>query len=150
MQVKNLFSQLKPHLKNITALINNAGVYKPANFDKDDDSVWEIHFNANLMSAVRLTRFLWPTLKENKAHIVNISSTLAIRPIANTVAYSAIKAAMNNWTLSLAIEGGPFGVTANCICPGLVDTPIHGFHGSAYKEFNLLDVLVSLKTLQPP
>jgi NAD(P)-dependent dehydrogenase (short-subunit alcohol dehydrogenase family) len=35
---------------------------------------------------------------------------------------------MINWTLSLAQEGGEFNIRANCICPGIVDTPLHGFH----------------------
>lgn len=57
-----------------------------------------------------------------------MASTLGLKPTANTAAYSAIKAAMINWTYSLAQEGGAFNIRANCICPGIVDTPIHSFH----------------------
>lgn len=146
-QIQSLFKKLEPHIENLTALVNNAGAYKQASMEKDSDSVWEFHIEANLMSAIRLTRLLWPTLKKNKAHIVNISSTLAIRPILNTVAYSAIKAAMNNWTLSLALEGAADGITANCICPGLIDTPIHGFHDSKTPED--MDLKKSLQKIQP-
>ncbi|MCB0378680.1 MAG: SDR family oxidoreductase [Bdellovibrionales bacterium] len=111
----------------IQALVNNAGAYQPKSIDKDDDHVWDFHFQTNLMSAVRMTRGLWANLKESGGAILNISSTLAIRPIERTAAYSALKAAMNNWTLALAIEGAPHGIRANAICPGLVQTPIHTF-----------------------
>jgi len=126
--------KLSPRLESLnyplTALINNAGIYQPKSLDQDQDQVWDQHYQSNLMSAVRLTRQLWPDLKKNKGAVLNISSTLAIRPIANTAAYSALKAAMNNWTLSLALEGAPHGLRANAICPGLVDTPIHSFFES--------------------
>ena len=123
---------LKEKLKDIKvdALINNAGIFKPQSVADDQDETWEVHFQSNMMSAVRLTRALWEQLKDSKGCILNISSTLGIRPIANTSAYSALKAAMNNWTLGLAIEGANFGVRANAICPGIVDTPIHSYHQS--------------------
>ncbi len=118
----------------IDALINNAGIFQPCPIEDDNDEVWENHFQSNLMSAVRLTRALWPQLKESKGVILNISSTLAMRPIPNTAAYSAIKAAMSNWTQALALEGAPLGIRANAICPGIIDTPIHSYVGSPKPE----------------
>jgi NAD(P)-dependent dehydrogenase (short-subunit alcohol dehydrogenase family) len=41
---------------------------------------------------------------------------------------------MINWTLSLAQEGASHGIRANCICPGIVDTPIHSFHHQDFEE----------------
>ncbi len=131
----------------IAALINNAGVYQPKSLEEDDDEVWDQHYQCNLMSAVRLTRQFWPLLKANKGVILNISSTLAIRPILNTAAYSALKAAMNNWTLSLAIEGAPHGLRANAICPGIIETPIHNFFESTDPKD--LETYKSLQKLQP-
>ncbi|MEM7645426.1 MAG: SDR family oxidoreductase [Pseudomonadota bacterium] len=125
--IKTFASEFSYH-QDLLALVNNAGVYQPGAMDDDRDAVWDYHYQNNLMSAVRLTRQFWSTLKANKGSILNISSTLAVRPIANTMAYSALKSAMNNWTQALAIEGAPHQVRANCICPGIVDTPIHAFH----------------------
>ena len=128
----NSTNSLIKELQNyeVSALVNNAGIYQPNAVEKSDEDIWTKHFQVNLMSAVRLTSGLWENLKKNNGSIVNISSTLAIRPIANTAAYSALKAAMNNWSQSLAIEGAPFGVKSNCVCPGIIDTPIHQFHQS--------------------
>lgn len=111
----------------LAALVNNAGVYERRSLADSDDALWSRMFDFNLMSAVRLTRGLMPLLIAGGGCVVNVSSTLGLKPVADTGPYSALKAAMVNWTETLAIECGPKGVRANCVCPGLVDTPIHNF-----------------------
>jgi NAD(P)-dependent dehydrogenase (short-subunit alcohol dehydrogenase family) len=59
--------------------------------------------------------------------IINISSTAALKPIPYYSAYGASKAALNYWSQCLALELAPW-VRVNTISPGVVDTPIHGFH----------------------
>lgn len=132
----------------ISVLVNNAGIYKEGSFTKGKDSDWEEIFQNNLMSTVRLTRFIMPLmLKNREGSIVNVSSTLGLKPTADTSIYSSLKAAMNNLTQSLALEYGPQGVRVNVVCPGIVDTPIHGFHKLAGKEKE--KVMKSLAGLQP-
>jgi len=129
-------------------LINNAGVFKIHSAEEGSDEIWKEQFEVNLLGPVRLTRLLLPYFKKyKKASIVNVSSTLGLKPTANTGAYSAIKAAMINWTQSLALELGPEGIRVNCVCPGIVDTPIHSFHGlpSAAKG----EALKKMSSLQP-
>lgn len=145
--IGDLKKQLEYHSANISALINNAGIYSPGLFAKEDDNNWLLHFETNLMGPVRLTRALWPQLQKNKGCITNVSSTLGLRPIVRTGAYSALKAAMNNWTQTLALEGAEVGIRANCICPGLVDTPIHSYHNSQKPED--VTLLQRLQKLQP-
>lgn len=112
-----------------TILINNAGIFQRSSLEKTTDADWMLQFQINLLSAVQLTRLIWPRFIENKkGSVVNIASTLGLKTSANTGAYGAVKAAMINWTQSLAQEGGPHNIRANCICPGIVDTPIHDFH----------------------
>lgn len=131
--IKTLQSKFSD-LPKLDCLVNNAGIFMPQSVDEDQDETWEKQFETNLMGPIRLTRLCWPLLKSSKGRVINISSTLAIRPIANTAAYSATKAAMNNWTQSLAIEGAQHGITANAICPGIVDTPIHSYVDSERPE----------------
>lgn len=110
-------------------LINNAGIFNVGHVEDTTDEIWRQQFEVNLLSAVQLTRFIWPMFKRSRhGAVVNISSTLGVKPTANTGAYSAIKAAMINWTQSLALEGGADNIRTNCICPGIIDTPIHSFH----------------------
>lgn len=135
----------------LVGLINNAGIYRPQRLDENEMSVWKTQFQTNLFGAVHLTSCLLPLLKDSKGSIVNISSTLGIRPIESTAAYSASKAAMNNWTHALAIELAPWGVRANVICPGIVETPIHSFYGDVDVELrSQLDSMQPLGRIGQP
>ncbi len=137
-QIQQLSAELKKQGANISVLVNNAGIYKPSLLEKDTEDSWNTQFATNLFGPVLLTRLLWSQLVKNKGAVVNVSSTLGIRPIENTGAYSASKAAMNSWTQTLALEAGPQGVRVNAICPGLIDTPIHSFHQSTSLEHQAL------------
>lgn len=129
-------------------LVNNAGIFEMTSFEEGGLEPWRRQFETNFFGAVSLTHKIYPYFKKQKrGSIVNVSSGLGLKPSASTAAYSATKAAMNNWTQSLALEGGPHGIRVNCICPGLVDTPIHSFHNLPEKErFATKD---KMKSLQP-
>lgn len=128
-QHKDMIQKKLNELAAPTILINNAALFQQGLLEETTDDAWETQFQTNLLSAVKLTKFFWPIFKKNnKGSVLNISSTLGIKPTANTGAYSALKAALNNWTLSLAQEGGKYNIRANCVCPGIIDTPMHSFH----------------------
>jgi len=119
------------HISIPTILVNNAGIYTQNKPDDTTMTVWKDMFEVNLFGSVQITQTMWTIFKENKkGSIVNVASTLGIKPAPNTSAYSASKAAMVNWTTCLAQEGGEFNIRANSICPGIVETPIHGFYNA--------------------
>lgn len=110
-------------------LINNAGMIEKSSFEKSSIESWQKQFQVNLLGPVLWTQQLLPLLfNVSSARIINISSTLGLRPIPETSAYSATKAAMNSWTQSLALELAPRNIPVNALCPGLVETPIHDFY----------------------
>ncbi len=129
--VANLISKVSKQVPQIKALVNNAGIWKRLSFLDTDDNTWREQFETNVLGSVRITRELLKLsiAQKTSLSVVNISSTLGVRSIADTAAYSASKAAMVSWTKTLALEVAKNGVRVNCICPGLVDTPIHDFHG---------------------
>lgn len=126
---KELLLKKISELTTPTILVNNAGIFHRGSVEETSADIWLHQFQINLLSAVQLTQVLWPLFKKNKkGSVVNISSTLGLKPTSDTGAYSAMKAAMINWTQSLAQEGGTYNIRANCICPGVIDTPIHDFY----------------------
>lgn len=124
LQVKRVTTHLAAQGRRISALINNAGIFDRRRFSESSDELWQKHFEANVLGPARLTRECLPLLAEN-AVIVNVSSTLGVRPIVETSVYSAMKAATISWTQTLALELAPHGHRVCAVCPGLIDTPIH-------------------------
>ena len=135
---------------DLQILINNAGIFERTNHTSDGGSLstWRKQFDTNLFSAINITEKILPLfMQKKKGSIVNVSSTLGLKPSADTAAYSASKAAMINWTQSLAQELGPLQIRVNCVAPGIVDTPIHSFHH--LKTEDKQNVLNQLSPLQP-
>jgi NAD(P)-dependent dehydrogenase (short-subunit alcohol dehydrogenase family) len=77
----------------------------------------------NLTGAFHVTRAVLGGMIERRAgRIVNIASGTAVRVSAGAAAYASSKAGLIAFTKAVAAEGAPFGVTANAVSPGLVDT----------------------------
>ncbi|KFI06390.1 SDR family oxidoreductase [Massilia sp. BSC265] len=87
------------------------------------DAMWEAALQANLMSAVRLDRAFLPAMLERRSGaIIHITSIQRRLPLyESTVAYAA-KAALANYSKSLANEFGPHGIRVNSIAPGFIET----------------------------
>src|SRR5262249_40688680 len=81
-------------------------------------AAWRANLDANVLTAVLVTEALRPRLAPGGT-VISISSIAAHRPGAGS--YSAAKAAVEAWNLSLAQELGPDRITANVIAPGFID-----------------------------
>lgn len=133
---------------DLQVLINNAGQAAYKSLEESGDDVWQNLLNINLMAPVRLSRALIPHLKKRGGGvIVNVGSTVGMRPVASLSAYSATKAALVSFTKSLALELAPYQIRANCVNPGAVDTdmPFQGIQGD--KRRQVQDRLSSLHPL---
>lgn len=105
-----------------TVLVNNAGIIRDNLLFKMTVDDWDAVMNVHLRGAFLMTRAVQQHMVEaGFGRIVNLSSTSALgnRGQAN---YSAAKAGMQGLTKTLAIELGKFGVTANAIAPGFIET----------------------------
>lgn len=90
-----------------------------------DDAYFQRVLDVNLVAVFRLVREATPHLKAHGAgRIVTIGSTTSTYGDEGLCAYSASKHAVLGFTKSVAAELGPFGVTATCVQPGAIDTPM--------------------------
>ncbi|WP_255708371.1 3-oxoacyl-ACP reductase FabG [Blastococcus sp. KM273128] len=121
-QVEAAIERIVTELGPPTVLVNNAGVLRDNMLFKMSDSDWDIVMNVHLKGAFLMTRAAQKHMIDAKwGRIVNLSSTSALgnRGQAN---YSTAKAGLQGFTKTLAIELGKFGVTANAIAPGFIET----------------------------
>jgi len=103
-------------------LVNNAGVLRDNLLFKMSDDDWETVMNVHLKGAFLCSRAAQAHMVQQKyGRIISLSSVSALgnRGQAN---YSTAKAGLQGLTRTLAIELGPFGVTANAVAPGFIDT----------------------------
>jgi 3-oxoacyl-[acyl-carrier protein] reductase len=103
-------------------LVNNAGVTRDNMLFKMSDSDWDTVMNVHLRGAFLMTRATQKYMTEAKwGRVVSLSSVSALgnRGQAN---YSTAKAGLQGFTKTIAIELGKFGVTANAIAPGFIET----------------------------
>jgi 3-hydroxybutyrate dehydrogenase len=106
-------------------LVNNAGVQHVAAIEDFPLEAWERLIAVMLTAPFLLTRTAWPHMKaQGWGRIINISSLNAMRAEPNKAAYNAAKSGLLGLTQTAAVEGGPHGITAHAICPGLVRTPL--------------------------
>jgi NAD(P)-dependent dehydrogenase (short-subunit alcohol dehydrogenase family) len=123
----------------VDVLFNNAGsggAYGPVEEVASDD--WDHTVNLLLRSVFYGTKHAVPHMKRaGRGAIVSTSSVAGIRGFRYGHAYSAAKAGVINLTRSTAIELGPYGIRANCVCPGDILTPMQGGGDPAAIEASL-------------
>jgi NAD(P)-dependent dehydrogenase (short-subunit alcohol dehydrogenase family) len=113
----------------IDILVNNAGAPSDAAlgmgmFDLDPKE-WVSTYERNLISALRLSAYFSPQMKERGwGRIIQITSGLAYAPRGLQGDYTASKAALNNFTFNLSRALANTGVTVNGISPGMTVTPM--------------------------
>src|SRR5699024_2202981 len=121
-QVDAAVERVAEQLGAPTVLVNNAGIIRDNLLFKMDVSEWDAVMNVHLRGAFLMTKACQAYMTREKfGRIVNLSSTSA-QGNRGQVNYSAAKAGMQGFTKTLAIELGKFGVTANAIAPGFIET----------------------------
>lgn len=115
---------LKEH-HNVDILVNNAGIQHVEKVETFSAKNWERILSINLSSALYTTQAVLPFMrKQGWGRIINIASVHGIVASVEKSAYVASKHGLIGFTKVLALETAGSGVTANCICPGWVLTPL--------------------------
>jgi 3-oxoacyl-[acyl-carrier protein] reductase len=121
-QVENAVKEVYEKFGSLDILVNNAGVIRDNLLFKMSDSDWQTVMDVHLKGSFNSARAVQKYMVENKyGRIINISSTSALgnRGQAN---YAAAKAGLQGFTKTLAIELGRYGITANSVAPGFIET----------------------------
>ncbi len=108
----------------IDLLVYNAGVTGSGSVVTETPERWAAVLETNLTGAFLVTRAAMPALVARGGALVTVASTSAYQASAGTVAYCASKAGLLMLTRCVAVDHGPQGVRANCVCPGWVRTPM--------------------------
>jgi 3-oxoacyl-[acyl-carrier protein] reductase len=121
-QVEAALERVASELGAPTVLVNNAGVIRDNLLFRMTDDDWDMVLGVHLRGAFLMSRAVQKYMVDQRyGRIVNLSSSSALGN-RGQVNYSAAKAGMQGFTKTLAIELGPFGVTANAVAPGFIVT----------------------------
>jgi NAD(P)-dependent dehydrogenase (short-subunit alcohol dehydrogenase family) len=104
-------------------LVNNAGVSTMNRIEDLTVDEWDFNFDVNARGVFLVTRATLPGMIARSAGcIVNTASMAGKKAVPLLAHYAASKWACIGFTLSAAVELGPYGIRVNCVCPGYVET----------------------------
>jgi NAD(P)-dependent dehydrogenase (short-subunit alcohol dehydrogenase family) len=109
----------------VDALVNNAGINMAKRIEDLDIGDWNKVFDINLRSVYLFCKSVWPHfVSRSYGAIVNVASVMGQVGGVSSPAYCSTKAGMIMLTRCLAKDGARYGIRANSVCPGYIDTPI--------------------------
>ena len=122
----------------IDVVVNAAGIIAMGATDSTSDELWDRVMDLNVRAPFRMMRAAFPSLKERRGAVVNVSSVNGERVFPNLAAYNTSKAALDQVTRCAAIDWAPYGVRVNAVNPGVTVTNLHrrsGMNEAAYEAF---------------
>lgn len=123
VQVQAMVADAVAQMGSIHAVINNAGILRASDVEHCPEEYWDSVMDINAKGTFLVVQAVLPVMKaQNYGRICNISSIGGKHGAPEQAHYSASKAAVMGFTRVLAQEVGAFGITANCICPGIILT----------------------------
>jgi 3-oxoacyl-[acyl-carrier protein] reductase len=124
-QVEALVPQAEEKMEKLDILVANAGITKDNLFVQLRDEDWESVININLTATFRLSRAAMKTMMRRRhGRIIGITSVVGVTGNPGQGNYTAAKAGMIGMMKSIAKEYAKRGVTANCVAPGFIATPM--------------------------
>lgn len=126
-QVEQMIQQTVEDFGGLDILVNNAGIHIPGSSQDISVAEWDRVVSVNLRGVFLTTKLAIPHLKNSQyGRIIQIASVHAFGGGAGP-AYASAKAAVVNMVKDTALEVGKFGITANAICPGYIETAIQDY-----------------------
>ena len=124
-EIERMMKRCAEELGPVDILVNNAGIQHVSPVEDFPPDKWDAIIAINLSSAFHTSRLAVPGMKEKQwGRIVNTASAHSLVASPNKSAYVAAKHGIAGFTKTLALETAKDGITANCISPGYVWTPL--------------------------
>jgi 3-oxoacyl-[acyl-carrier protein] reductase len=121
--VESLVERTVKELGRLDILVNNAGITRDKLLKDLTAADWDAVLNLNLRGTFLVSKYATPVMVAARwGRVINMSSRAHLGNKGQTN-YSASKAGVIGFTRALSLELGKFGVTANCIAPGIIATP---------------------------
>ena len=122
-QARACVEQAVAQFGKLDILVNNAGVLL-VNAETDDFPVekFDEHIRCNIRSAFLMTKFALPHLRKTRGSIISAGSEGGINGQPRNAVYGGTKGFLHSFTMGVAVEQAQYGVRANCVCPGPIDT----------------------------
>jgi 3-oxoacyl-[acyl-carrier protein] reductase len=124
--VKRAYEEAMRALGKIDIVVNNAGTSATSPFEKLTDEFLQQDFDQKLFAAVRLSRFVWPQMKERRwGRIINVLNIGAKAPRGGSAPTSITRAAGMALTKVLSHEGAPHNILVNAMLVGFIEADQH-------------------------
>jgi meso-butanediol dehydrogenase/(S,S)-butanediol dehydrogenase/diacetyl reductase len=123
--VAGMVREVVERFGRIDVLVNAAGVATAGSVDVLDAEEWNRVIGINLTGTFLAAKHVVPTmLAQGAGSIVNLASIEGMEGFQGQAAYNASKGGVVLLTRNMAVDFAPSGVRVNCLCPGLIDTPL--------------------------
>lgn len=107
----------------LDVLVNNAGIFIVTSETQDYPlDAFDQTLRMNLRSAFLMTKYALPHLQKTRGNIISAGSEAGFNGLAQNTPYGGTKAWMHSFMKGVAVEQAKYGVRANCVCPGAIDT----------------------------
>lgn len=158
---KTIIDEAIRRFGSLDILINVAGLQHVASIEDFDETKWDTMIQVMLTAPFLLTKYAWPHMKKQAwGRIIHLNSIHGLVASEFKSAYVSAKHGLSGLTKVSALEGAPFGITVNSICPAYVQTPlvdkqiadqarIHGIDESEVITRIMLQKAAIKKLIQP-
>ncbi len=138
-----MLDRAEMELGPVWLLVNNAGVFSSGPTASLSEESWDVVFDVDAKGVFLCSQAAIRAMIPRRAgRIVNIASIAGMIVRTGQIAYCSAKAAVIHFTRCLAVEMAPYGITANCLCPGMTRTEM--LTASAADRGLDLDAMVEL------
>lgn len=121
---RDLVAQALAHGGDLDALVCVAGAARAAALADMELAQWDQAFAVNVRPVWLMAQAARASLARTRGSITAVASMSGVQPHAGLGAYSPAKAALIMLCRQLAQEWGPEGIRSNCVCPGMIRTPL--------------------------